>query len=48
MNMLLHGRDSADIKKGDTINNPQLIEDDKLMKFEVVVQQYTTVSGLKR
>ena len=37
MNMLLHGRDSADIKKGDTINNPQLIEDDKLMKFEVVV-----------
>ena len=35
--MFLHERDSADIRWGDTINNPQLIEDDKLMKFDVVV-----------
>ena len=37
MNMFLHERDSADIRWGDTINNPQLIEEDKLMKFDVVV-----------
>jgi len=37
MNMFLHGIDSARIEWGDTIRNPKLLEDDKLMRFEVVV-----------
>lgn len=37
MNMFLHGKDSARIERGDTINNPQLVENDRLMKFDVVV-----------
>jgi len=37
MNMFLHGMDSARIEWGDTIRNPKLISDDRLMKFEVVV-----------
>lgn len=37
MNMFLHGMDSAHIEWGDTIRSPKLIEDDTLMKFEVVV-----------
>lgn len=37
MNMFLHGMDRARIEWGDTIRNPKLIEDDGLMKFEVVV-----------
>lgn len=37
MNMFLHGMDAARIEWGDTINNPKLIENDSLMKFEVVV-----------
>lgn len=37
MNMFLHGVDSAKIEWGDTIRNPKLLEDDKLMRFEVVV-----------
>ncbi len=37
MNMFLHNMDRAQIEWGDTINTPKLIEDDKLMKFEVVV-----------
>jgi len=37
MNMFLHGKDSAIIKQGDTINNPQLKEDDALMKFDLVI-----------
>lgn len=37
MNMFLHGRDSARIEWGDTLNNPLLVEDDKLMKFQTVV-----------
>ena len=37
MNMFLHGRDSARLEWGDTLNNPQLIENDKLMKFNIVV-----------
>ncbi|HEX8465313.1 MAG TPA: type I restriction-modification system subunit M [Abditibacterium sp.] len=37
MNMFLHEMDAATIKWGDTLNNPQLIEGDRLMKFEVVV-----------
>lgn len=37
MNMFLHGKDSARLEWGDTLNNPQLVEDGKLMKFDVVV-----------
>lgn len=37
MNMFLHGMDSARIEWGDTLNNPRLIEDDRLMRFDVVV-----------
>ncbi len=37
MNMFLHGKDSARLEWGDTLNNPQLVEDGKLMKYDVVV-----------
>lgn len=37
MNMFLHGMDSARIEWGDTLNNPRLIEEDRLIKFDVVV-----------
>lgn len=37
MNMFLHGEDSARIEWGDTLNDPKLVEDDNLMKFDVVV-----------
>lgn len=37
MNMFLHGVDDARIWQGDTLSNPQNIEDDRLMKFQVVV-----------
>jgi type I restriction enzyme M protein len=37
MNMFLHDVTSARIEWGDTLGNPLLVEDDKLMKFEVVV-----------
>lgn len=37
MNMFLHDNDSARIEWGDTINNPKLIENDSLMKFDIVV-----------
>lgn len=37
MNMFLHNVDSADIKWEDTIRHPLLVEDDALMKFEVVI-----------
>ena len=37
MNMFLHGIDYARIEWGDTLRNPQLIEGDHLMHFEVVV-----------
>lgn len=37
MNMFLHGIDDARIWHGDTLSNPQNLEDDKLMKFQVVV-----------
>ena len=37
MNMFLHGVDSARLEWGDTIRNPRLIEDDELMKFDIVV-----------
>lgn len=35
--MFLHGIDDASIKQGDTLSNPQHIENDKLMKFQVIV-----------
>lgn len=37
MNMFLHEMDNARIEWGDTLNNPQLREEDTLMKFDVVV-----------
>ena len=37
MNMFLHDLDSARIEWCDTITNPQLIDENKLMKFNVVV-----------
>lgn len=37
MNMFLHEQDNADIQWGDTLNNPKLLEGDKLMKFHIVV-----------
>ena len=36
MNMFLHARDAARIEWCDTLNNPRLIEGDRLMKFDVV------------
>jgi len=37
MNMFLHEVDSARIEWEDTIRHPQLIEDDSLMKFDIVI-----------
>lgn len=37
MNMFLHDLDNARIERGDTIRNPKLVEDDSLMKFNVIV-----------
>ena len=37
MNMFLHEMDNATIKWGDTLNNPKLVENDDLMKFDIVV-----------
>ncbi|NMA68105.1 MAG: type I restriction-modification system subunit M [Desulfitobacterium sp.] len=37
MNMFLHGIDDARIEWGDTLSNPLHLEDDKLMKFQVIV-----------
>ncbi len=37
MNMFLHGKDSTRIEWGDTLNNPLLVEDDKLMKFDIII-----------
>ena len=37
MNMFLHGMDSAHIEWGDTLNNPLLVENDGLMKFDTQV-----------
>lgn len=36
MNMFLHDIDNARIEWGDTLNNPKLIENDSLMKFDIV------------
>lgn len=37
MNMFLHGKDSARLEWGDTLNTPLLKEGDSLMKFDLVV-----------
>ncbi|MEZ4179967.1 MAG: type I restriction-modification system subunit M [Candidatus Doudnabacteria bacterium] len=37
MNMFLHGKDSARLEWGDTLNNPLLVENGKLIKFDVAV-----------
>ena len=37
MNMFLHDVDDARIWQGDTLSNPQNVENDQLMKFQVVV-----------
>jgi len=37
MNMFLHGMDASRIEWEDTIRHPQFVEDDALMKFDVVV-----------
>lgn len=37
MNMFLHAKDSARIEWCDTLNSPALIQNNKLMKFDVVV-----------
>jgi len=37
MNMFLHGKDSARLEWGDTLNNPLLKEGDALMKFDLVI-----------
>ncbi|MFQ6611458.1 MAG: type I restriction-modification system subunit M, partial [Fidelibacterota bacterium] len=37
MNVFLHDMDSARIERGDTINNPLLIKDNNLLKFDIVV-----------
>jgi type I restriction enzyme M protein len=37
MNMFLHEMDNARIEWGDTLNSPKLVEDDQLMKFDIVV-----------
>ena len=37
MNMFLHGFDNAVIRWGDTLRNPKLKENDRLMKFDTVV-----------
>lgn len=37
MNMFLHGKDSTRLEWGDTLNNPLLVEDDRLMKFDLVI-----------
>ncbi len=37
MNMFLHDKDSARLEWGDTLNNPQLVENDRLMQFDICV-----------
>ena len=37
MNMFLHGKDSARLEWGDTLNHPMLVENNQLMKFDVVI-----------
>lgn len=37
MNMFLHGKDSARLEWGDTLNNPLLVENDHLMHYDIQV-----------
>jgi type I restriction enzyme M protein len=37
MNLFLHEKDNARIEWGDVLNDPKLLEDEQLMKFDVVV-----------
>jgi type I restriction enzyme M protein len=37
MNMFLHGMDAARIEWCDTLNNPKLVEDNKLLHYDIVV-----------
>ena len=37
MNMLLHGFEDAQIKRGDTLSEPLFLENDKLQKFDVIL-----------
>src|SRR5690606_6221613 len=37
MNMFLHAIDNARLEWGDTLRNPRLLENDSLMKFDIVV-----------
>jgi len=37
MNMFLHGMDNARLEWGDTLRHPRLLEQDSLMKFDIVV-----------
>jgi type I restriction enzyme M protein len=37
MNMYLHGFDQARIERGDTIRSPKLVDNDQLMRFDVVI-----------
>lgn len=49
MNMILHGEIYADIKQGDTINDPQFKDDDHLKTFDYIVANppFSTKSWLK-
>ncbi len=37
MNMFIHGFDSARIERGDSLGNPLLVENDRLLRFDIVV-----------
>ncbi|MCK6466950.1 MAG: type I restriction-modification system subunit M [Candidatus Brocadia sinica] len=37
MNMFMHNVDEFEIVQGDTLDNPQLLEDDELRKFDVIM-----------
>ena len=37
MNMFIHGFDSARIERGDSLRNPLLVENDRLLRFDIVV-----------
>lgn len=37
MNLFLHDKDSADIKWANTLTDPQLLDGDRLMKFDIVI-----------
>lgn len=37
MNMFLHDQDSARLEWGDSLNNPLLVENDRLMQFDIVI-----------